>query len=94
MIETNNVFQIVLYKIHYILVRWDLRVCHYILGVPKVQKYMVFRQFPIHLDPRSSPSEKFSKFFEIYYQPKLVEVLPSKLPSSDFGQSECGSKNP
>ena len=55
---------------------------------------MVFRQFPIHLDPRSSPSEKISKNFEIYYRSKRVEVLPSKLLSSDFGQSECGSKNP
>ena len=56
--------------------------------------YMVPRHFPIHLDPRTSPSEKISIFFEIYYEDKEVEVLPSKLLSSDFGQSECGSKNP
>ena len=46
------------------------------------------------MDPRTSPSEKISIFFEIYYPGKRVEVLPSKLLSSDFGQSECGSKNP
>ena len=55
---------------------------------------MVSVDFPIHLDPRTSPSEKISIFFEIYYPGKRVEVLPSKLLSSDFGQSECGSKNP
>ena len=63
-------------------------------GLSKVQIYMVYVNFPIYLDPRSSPSEKFSKIFEIYYWCKPVEVLPSKLLSSDFGQSECGSKNP
>ena len=62
--------------------------------VPKVLNFMVNVDFPIHLDPRSSPSENFSKNFEIYYPGKRDEVLPSKLPSSDFGQSECGSKNP
>ena len=63
-------------------------------NVPKVLKFMVIVNFPIHLDPRTSPSEKISKNFEIYYRSKRVEVLPSKLLSSDFGQSECGSKNP
>ena len=63
-------------------------------NVPKVLNFMVNVDFPIHLDPRTSPSEKISIFFEIYYWCKPVEVLPSKLPSSDFGQSECGSKNP
>ena len=62
--------------------------------VPKVLNFMVIVDFPIHLDPRTSPSEKISKIFEIYYPGKRVEVLPSKLLSSDFGQSECGSKNP
>ena len=62
--------------------------------LPKVQKFIVFRLFPIHLDPRTSPSEKISKIFEIYYPRKRVKVLPCKLLSSDFGQSECGSKNP
>ena len=62
--------------------------------MPKVLNYMVSVDFPIHLDPRTSPSEKISIFFEIYYPGKRVEVLPSKLLSSDFGQSECGSKNP
>ena len=62
--------------------------------VPKVLKYLVSMHFSIHVDPRTSPSEKISIFFEIYYQDKHVEVLPSKLPSSDLGQSECGSKNP
>ena len=56
--------------------------------------YMVSVDFPIHLDPKTSPSEKISIFFEIYYRSKGVEILPSKLLSSDFGQSECGSKNP
>ena len=60
----------------------------------KVQKMFVPGYFPIHMDPRTSPSEKISIFFEIYYQGKEVEVLLSKLLSSDFGQSECGSKNP
>ena len=46
--------------------------------MPKVQKYMVSVDFPIHLDPRTSPSEKISIFFQIYYPGKLVEVLPSK----------------
>ena len=63
-------------------------------GVPKVLNYMVSVNFPFHLDPRTSPSEKISIFFEIYYPGKPLEVLPSKLLSSDFGQSECGSKNP
>ena len=63
-------------------------------SLPKVLNYMVSVDFPIHLDPRTSPSEKISKNFEIYYPGKRVEVLPSKLLSSDFGQSECGSKNP
>ena len=62
--------------------------------MPKVQNNLVNVNFPIHMDPRTSPSEKFSIFFEIYYQGKEVEVLLSKLLSSDFGQSECGSKNP
>ena len=63
-------------------------------NVPKVQNNLVNVNFPIHMDPRTSPSEKISIFFEIYYEDKRVEVLPSKLLSSDFGQSECGSKNP
>ena len=62
--------------------------------LPKVQNNLVNVNFPIHMDPRTSPSEKISIFFEIYYQGKEVEVLLSKLLSSDFGQSECGSKNP
>ncbi len=62
--------------------------------MPKVLNFMVNVDFPIHLDSRTSPSEKISKIFEIYYPGKRVEVLPSKLLSSDFGQSECGSKNP
>ena len=56
--------------------------------MPKVLKYMVSVNFPIHLDPKTSPSEKISIFFEIYYEDKHVEVLPSKLLSSDFGQSQ------
>ena len=60
----------------------------------KVLDFMVNVDFPIHLDPRTSPSEKISKNFKVYYGCKPVEVLPSKLLSSDFGQSECGSKNP
>ena len=47
--------------------------------VPKVLKFMVNVNFPIHLDPRTSPSEKFSIFFEIYYEDKHVEVLPTAL---------------
>ncbi len=62
--------------------------------VPKVLNFMVIVDFPIHLDPRTSPSEKISKNFEIYYPGKRVEDLPSKLLSSDFSQSKCGSKNP
>ena len=60
--------------------------------VPKVLNFMVNVDFSINLDPRTSPSEKISIFFEIYYPGKRVEVLPSKLLSSDFGQSEFGSK--
>ena len=33
--------------------------------VPKVQKFMVSGHFPIPLDPKTSPSEKFSKNFDI-----------------------------
>ena len=60
--------------------------------LPKVQKYFVPGQFPIPLDPRMSPSEKISIFFEIYYPTKLVEVLLYELPSSDFGQSHLAQK--
>ena len=69
----------------YILLGWVI--------LPKVLKFMVFRHFPIHLDPRTSPSEKISIYFEIYYPGKPVEVLLYKLPSSDFGQSHLALKN-
>ena len=53
--------------------------------MPKVLKNVVPPIFPIHLDPRTSPSEKISIFFEIYYQGKQVEVLLYDLLNSDFG---------
>ena len=43
--------------------------------LPKVLKNIGTRQFPIPLDPKTSPSEKFSKNFQIYYWFKPVEVL-------------------
>ena len=61
-------------------------------GVPKVLKYMVIVNFPIHLDPRTSPSEKISIFFQIYYWCKPVEVLLYDLLYSDFGRSRANEK--
>ena len=52
--------------------------------LPKVQNLIVSVDFPIHLDPRTKPSEKFSKFFDTYYQSKLVEVLLYDLLYSNF----------
>ena len=43
--------------------------------LPKVLKNIGTRQFPIPLDPKTSPSEKNSKNFQIYYPTKPVEVL-------------------
>ena len=61
-------------------------------GVPKVKKYIIFRHFPIHLDPRIAPSEIFSKIFESYYPGKPVEVLLYDLPYSGFGQITWAQK--
>ena len=41
----------------------------------KVLRKIGTRQFPIPLDPKTSPSEKNSKIFQIYYPAKPVEVL-------------------
>ena len=43
--------------------------------LPKVLRNIGTRQFPIPLDPKTSPSEKNSKHFQIYYPTKPVEVL-------------------
>ena len=48
--------------------------------------YMVSVDFPIHLDPRMSASEKISIFFQIYYPGKQVVVLLYDLPYRGFGQ--------
>ena len=61
-------------------------------NVPKVKKYIIFRHFPIHLDPRIAPSEIFSKIFESYYPGKPVEVLLYDLPYSGFGQITWAQK--
>ena len=61
-------------------------------NLPKVLNFMVIVDFPIHLDPRTSPSEKISIFFEIYYQGKEVEVLLSKLLSSDSVNQNVAQK--
>ena len=60
--------------------------------VPKVLKYMVIVNFPIQLDPRTSPSEKVSIFFEIYYRGKQVDVLYIISNVSNFGQSNVAKK--
>ena len=43
--------------------------------VPKVLKHLVSVHFSIHVDPRTSPSEKMSIFFKSTIQGKWVEVL-------------------
>ena len=60
--------------------------------MPKVKNLMVFRHFPIHLDPRTSTNEIFSKIFESYYPGKPVEVLLYDLPYSGFGQITWAQK--
>ena len=45
------------------------------LILSKVQNYMVYVNFPIYLDPRSSLSEKYSKNFHVYYPRKQDLVL-------------------
>ena len=63
-------------------------------NLPKVLNFMVIVDFPIHLDPRTSPSEKISKFFEIYYWSKRVEVyLVSYLVAISVNQN-VAQKNP
>ena len=53
--------------------------------MPKVFKKYFPPNFPIHMDPRTSPSEKISIFFEIYCPGKQVVVLLYDLLHSDFG---------
>ena len=60
--------------------------------LPKVFLYTSTVIFPITYTPRTSPSEKFSKNFKNYYGTKQVEVLLSKLPRSNFGQSHVAKK--
>ena len=53
--------------------------------LPKVLKNIGIVNFPITLALRTSPSEKFSKIFFVYYPAKQVEVLLYDLLNSDFG---------
>ena len=62
--------------------------------MPKVLRNIGILVFPIHLALRTSPSEKFSKIFLIYYPTKLVEVLLYALYSSDFDPNTWAQKNP
>ena len=50
----------------------------------KVQKMFVPGYFPIHMDPRTSPSEKNSKKIDTSYGSKQAEVLLYDVVYSDF----------
>ena len=50
----------------------------------KVQKMFVPGCFPIHMDPRTSPSEKNSKKIDTSYWSKQAEVLLYDVVYSDF----------
>ena len=50
----------------------------------KVQKMFVPGYFPIHMDPRTSPSEKNSKKIDTSYGSKQAEFLLYDVVYSDF----------
>ena len=50
----------------------------------KVQKMFVPGYFPIHMDPRTSPSEKNLKKIDTSYWSKQAEVLLYDVVYSDF----------